>query len=81
MAVPVSLRTDGHAQAGNHFAGVMVAAPLEETDPVSRIADIRQQIVLARQERAIGLIGALAPVMSALADRASRRAQRGDADA
>ena len=66
MAVPVSLRTDGHAQAGNHFAGVMVAAPLEETDPVSRIADIRQQIVVARQERAIGLMGALAPVMSTL---------------
>jgi WS/DGAT/MGAT family acyltransferase len=66
MAVPVSLRREGQAATGNHFAGVLLAAPIEETDPAARVADVRRQVIAAREERAIGIIGNIAPVLSVL---------------
>jgi diacylglycerol O-acyltransferase len=66
MAVPVNLRSDDDPGGGNRFAGVMIAAPLGIADPAARIENIRAQMCQQREERAIDMIGAVAPVLSLL---------------
>ena len=66
MAVPVSLRTEDDPVGGNRFAGVTLAAPLSETDPAERMRLIREQIVTGREERAVDLLGRLAPLLTLL---------------
>jgi diacylglycerol O-acyltransferase / wax synthase len=68
LAVPVSLRTADHGSGGNHFAGVVLAVPVDEVDPASRIAGIRQQMLTARDEPALGILSTVAPVLSNLPD-------------
>jgi diacylglycerol O-acyltransferase len=66
MAVPVSLRAEADAAGGNRFAGVMLAAPIGISDPAARIQEIRAQMCQRREEPAIDMIGAVAPVLSVL---------------
>ncbi|ODR10131.1 diacylglycerol O-acyltransferase [Mycobacterium sherrisii] len=66
MAVPVSLRADADTAGGNRFTGVNLAAPLGTADPVSRMKKIRAQMTQRRDEPAMNIIGALAPVLSVL---------------
>lgn len=68
MAVPVNLRADSDPAGGNRFAGVNLAAPIGIVDPVARIRRIRAQMTARREEVAIDMIGALAPVLSLLPD-------------
>ena len=70
MAVPVNLRSDADPAGGNRFAGVNLAAPVGLTDPEMRIKSIRGQMTRKREERAIDLIGAIAPVLSLLPNAA-----------
>jgi diacylglycerol O-acyltransferase / wax synthase len=66
MAVPVNLRAEDDPAGGNRFGGVMLAAPLDISDPSARIAEIHAQMVQAREERAINIVGAMAPFLSVM---------------
>lgn len=68
MAVPVNLRSDDDPAGGNRFAGVNLAAPVSVVDPVKRIQRVRAQMMKKREERAIDMVGAIAPVLSLLPD-------------
>ena len=68
MAVPVNLRSDADPAGGNRFAGVNLAAPIGLTDPEVRIKNIRSQMTRKRDERALDMVGAIAPVVSLLPD-------------
>ena len=66
MAVPVNLRADADPAGGNRFAGVMLAAPVGITDPAGRIQEIRAQMCQRREEPAIDMVGAIAPLLTLL---------------
>ncbi|MGV0848811.1 wax ester/triacylglycerol synthase family O-acyltransferase [Mycolicibacterium phlei] len=68
MAVPVNLRSDADPAGGNRFAGVNLAAPIGLADPEERIRDIRAQMTTKREERAIDVVGAIAPLVGLLPD-------------
>jgi diacylglycerol O-acyltransferase / wax synthase len=70
LALPVSLRGADDPASGNRFAGVTIAAPVGEPDPVERMRQVRQQVIAGRSEPAIDVIGRLAPVLSLLPDEA-----------
>jgi diacylglycerol O-acyltransferase len=68
MAVPVNLRSESDPAGGNRFVGVNLAAPVGIVDPERRIKNIRSQMTRKREERAIDMMGAVAPVLSVLPD-------------
>lgn len=68
MAVPVNLRAEADPAGGNRFAGVNLGAPVGTADPVVRIQKIRKQMISRREEAAIDLIGAVAPMLTLLPD-------------
>jgi WS/DGAT/MGAT family acyltransferase len=68
MAVPVNLRHDSDPAGGNRFAGVNLAAPIGTADPAMRVKKIRSQMTQRREEAAIDVMGAIAPVLSILPD-------------
>ncbi len=68
MAVPVNLRSDDDPAGGNRFAGVNLAAPVGVVDAAKRIKRVRSQMTSKREERAIDMVGAIAPVLSLLPD-------------
>jgi diacylglycerol O-acyltransferase len=70
LALPVSLRTGDDPASGNRFAGVTIAAPVGESDPVERMKQLREQVIARRSEPAIDVLGRLAPVLSLLPDEA-----------
>jgi WS/DGAT/MGAT family acyltransferase len=66
LSVPISLRSGDDPLGGNRFAGVRFDAPVGEPDPAARIASIRDFIVNARAEPAIGFLDLITPVLSRL---------------
>ena len=68
MAVPVNLRADADPAGGNRFAGVNLGAPVGVADPAARIQRIRKQMIARREEAAIDVLGAVAPVLAVLPD-------------
>lgn len=68
MAVPVNLRADDDPAGGNRFAGINLAAPVGIADPERRIKAIRSQMTSKREERAMDMVGTLAPFVSFLPD-------------
>src|SRR5215217_8289150 len=68
MAVPVNLRSDDDPSGGNRFAGINLAAPVGVVDPTKRILKVRAQMMIKREERAIDMVGAMAPLISLLPD-------------
>lgn len=68
MAVPVNLRADADPAGGNRFAGVNLAAPVGVADPATRIQKIRKQMIRRREEAAIDVLGAVAPLLTLLPD-------------
>jgi diacylglycerol O-acyltransferase / wax synthase len=70
LALPVSLRSGDDPAAGNRFAGVTIAAPVGEPDPVERMKQVREQVIARRREPAIDVIERLAPLLDLLPDEA-----------
>jgi diacylglycerol O-acyltransferase / wax synthase len=68
MAVPVNLRSEADPAGGNRFGGINLAAPIGLHDPEVRIKNIRAQMTRKREERAIDMVGAIAPLLSLLPD-------------
>jgi diacylglycerol O-acyltransferase / wax synthase len=68
MAVPVNLRSEADPAGGNRFAGVNLAAPVGVVDAAERIQMVRAQMTSKREERALDVVGAMAPLISLLPD-------------
>jgi WS/DGAT/MGAT family acyltransferase len=68
MAVPVNLRSDADPAGGNRFVGINIAAPVGVVDPATRIQKVRAQMTSKREERAMDMVGVMAPVISLLPD-------------
>jgi len=66
IALPVSLRRSDDPLGGNRFAGARFAAPVGEPDAAARIQAVREFVLNARAEPAIGVLDVLAPAMSRL---------------
>lgn len=66
IGIPVSLRTSDDPMGGNRFAGARFAAPVGEADPRARIEIIREFVITARAEPAIGFLDLVAPALSRL---------------
>jgi WS/DGAT/MGAT family acyltransferase len=66
IGMPISLRVEEHPMGGNQCAGVRLAAPVGEPDPVRRIRRVRELVVTARSEPAVEALGALAPLLGRL---------------
>jgi diacylglycerol O-acyltransferase / wax synthase len=66
MAVPVNMRAEADPAGGNRFTGVNLAAPIGTADPIARIRKIRAQMTQRREERALNVLGSIAPVLSVL---------------
>ena len=58
----------GDPAGGNRFVGVNLAAPIGLSDPAVRIKEIRAQMRSKRDERALDMVGAIAPIVSLLPD-------------
>ncbi|HYI62751.1 MAG TPA: wax ester/triacylglycerol synthase domain-containing protein [Acidimicrobiales bacterium] len=58
MAMPISTRSDRSA-AGNAFAPTRVRVPVDE-DPRDRFRAVHQRLAVTKEERAVGLTGAVA---------------------
>jgi diacylglycerol O-acyltransferase len=68
MAVPVNTRSDSDPAGGNRFVGINIAAPVGVVDPTTRIQKVRAQMTSKREERAMDMVGVMAPVISLLPD-------------
>ena len=66
IGMPVSLRASDDPMGGNRFAGARFAAPVGEADPRTRIEIIREFVITARAEPAIGFLDLVAPALSRL---------------
>jgi diacylglycerol O-acyltransferase len=66
LAMPVSLRRENDPLGGNRFAGARIAAPLAEPDAAVRIRMIKDMVLEARDEPAIGFLDNLSPVLTKL---------------
>jgi WS/DGAT/MGAT family acyltransferase len=66
MAVPVNLRTADDPAAGNHFGGILLAAPVGLADPRERLALVHERMLAGRAEPAIEAPSVIAPVMARL---------------
>ena len=68
MAIPVSLRSKGDADGGNHWTGMAIGAPIAETEPAALIADVHAQVAAGRAEPAADVMNVLSNVTAALPD-------------
>ena len=66
VGIPVSLRASDDPMGGNRFAGARFAAPVGEADPRARIEIIREFVITARAEPAIGFLNLVAPALRRL---------------
>lgn len=66
LAVPISLRSPEDPMGGNRFAGARFAAPVNEPDPQARIDIIRDFVVDAKAEPALGFLDLVTPALSRL---------------
>jgi WS/DGAT/MGAT family acyltransferase len=66
MSIPVSIRKQGDAAAGNRIAGAKMAGPVAIADPVERMRTISALVKGARSEPAAEALNALAPALARL---------------
>jgi diacylglycerol O-acyltransferase / wax synthase len=65
VAMPVSTRVD-KSFGGNSFAPARVTVPVADPDPTSRFRLVHEALSVARSERALGMVDALATVILTL---------------
>jgi hypothetical protein len=78
MAVPVNLRSEADPGRRQPIRGVNLAAPIGLHDPEVRIKNIRSQMTRKREERAIDMVGAIAPVLTLMPGQRARVGGRFD---
>jgi WS/DGAT/MGAT family acyltransferase len=64
MSIPVSIRKQGDAAAGNRIAAARMAGPVAIEDPVARMKRISELVKSARSEPAMEALNALAPALA-----------------
>jgi WS/DGAT/MGAT family acyltransferase len=62
-SLPVSVRKSDDPEGGNQIVTVRLAGPLAETDPVARVARIRELVGAARVEPAANVMGVVSPAI------------------
>ncbi|MFZ2175129.1 MAG: wax ester/triacylglycerol synthase domain-containing protein [Rhodococcus sp. (in: high G+C Gram-positive bacteria)] len=63
VGMPVSMRTATDPSGGNRFAAARFAGPVGERDPAERIRKVRAIVLGLREEPALGLLDAAAPIL------------------
>lgn len=71
VTMPVSVRRSGDADGGNQWAPVRFVVPADIDDPVERMLTMRELVLSARRERAIGFSRSLAGVVQLLPSQIS----------
>jgi WS/DGAT/MGAT family acyltransferase len=66
MAMPVNLRADGMASAGNAFAPTRVLVPVVPKDPKERFSAVRERLGGLRDEPALGAVDSLSGLLALL---------------
>jgi len=66
LAIPVNLRDEDDAAAGNRFGVIVLAAPLDVADPSQRLTMLKTQVRSGRGEPAIGAPADLAALFARL---------------
>ncbi len=66
MAIPISVRREGDAEGGNHFAGARLAGPVGIADPVERMRALDELVKAARSEPALDGMSIFAPALARL---------------
>jgi diacylglycerol O-acyltransferase / wax synthase len=66
MMMPINLRVEGDAPAGNHFTPARFLVPADVKDPAERITVLSERCRWIRDEPAVNLTDALATVFNAL---------------
>jgi diacylglycerol O-acyltransferase len=66
IAIPISVRREGHGAGGNQFTGARFAGPVAIADPVERMHAIGELVKKARAEPAINGVGLIAPALARL---------------
>jgi diacylglycerol O-acyltransferase len=79
VTMPVSVREDKSA-GGNAFSPARLLIPVGEKDPAARFAAVHERLGVAKNERALGLFGALAGVMNNLPTSMLTRVARQQAE-
>ena len=79
LTMPVSIREDKSA-GGNAFSPARLLIPAGIEDPAARFAAVRERLGVAKNERALGLFGALAGVMNNLPTSLLTRVARQQAE-
>jgi WS/DGAT/MGAT family acyltransferase len=64
MAFPISLRRGDDPMGGNRFAGARLAGPMGEADPRERIRLVREAVLTARAEPAVGAVDKLSSLLA-----------------
>ena len=59
VGMPISLRSQDDPQGGNRFTGVRWSAPLEKSDPVTRVRAVREFVLSARESAGSGIVNDL----------------------
>ena len=57
--MPISLRSQDDPQGGNRFTGIRLSAALEETDAATRVREVREFVLSARQSAGSGIVNDL----------------------
>lgn len=65
VAMPISFRRD-RSTTGNAFAPARVLLPVTERTPAEHFDEVRRLLTTAKQERAIGMLGAVAGLVNVL---------------
>lgn len=66
IGMPISLRAADDPLGGNQFAGARFGAPMAEKDPAARMLEIRDFVLTARAEPAVGFVNTISPALTKL---------------
>ncbi len=66
MGMPVNTREPSDPLGGNHWAGTRFAAPLDDVDAATRIAQVRSIVRSVTTERVVDALGLIAPLLAVL---------------
>ncbi len=62
VGMPINVRSATDPAGGNQWSAAAITVPVADTDPVSRMATIRQRVITARSDAGFNLIGLVSPV-------------------
>ncbi len=69
MGMPISIRDASAAAGGNQFVPARFAVPTNISDPVERMATIRELVVAQRDEPALGFVEPMAGILTRIPSR------------